>query len=91
MKNEWTLFSAEQGNLLIRLILAHIISDFVLQTSKIVQNKKWFSGYMALHILIVLASTFLLSGLWKVSIGIALLHWLADAVKVTLQSKTTIK
>jgi hypothetical protein len=91
MKNELLLFSAEQGNLLIRLLLAHIISDFVLQSDKMVHSKKWFSKYMLLHIAIVFASTFILSGLWQISIAIALLHWLIDSVKVEIQSRTIIK
>ncbi len=90
MKNELILFSLEQGNLLIRLLLAHIISDFVFQTDNMVKNKKWFSLYMLLHILIVFVSTFALSGLWKISIVIAALHWLADSVKVEIQSRTTL-
>ncbi len=91
MNSELILFSTEQGNLLIRLLLAHIISDFVLQSQKMVQNKKWFSKYMLLHIGVVFASTLLLSGLWYVSAGIALLHWLIDSIKVQLQSRTAIK
>ncbi|MBP6021967.1 DUF3307 domain-containing protein [Ferruginibacter sp.] len=91
MKNELILFSLEQGNLLIRLLLAHIISDFVLQTDKMVENKKWFSSYMLLHILIVFISAFALSGLWKVSIIIATLHWVIDSIKVEIQSRTSIK
>ena len=46
MKNELILFSVAQGNLLIRLLLAHIISDFILQTDKMVKSKKWLSLYM---------------------------------------------
>ena len=91
MKNELILFSAEQGNLLIRLLLAHIISDFVLQTDKMVESKKWFSGYMLLHIMIVFVSTFLLSGLLQVSLIIAVLHWIIDSVKVEMKNRTHLK
>jgi hypothetical protein len=91
MKNELLLFSAEQGNLLIRWLLAHILSDFVLQSDKMVQNKKWFSKYMLLHITTVFAITFLVSGLWKISILIAVLHWLVDSIKIEIQSRTTLK
>jgi hypothetical protein len=91
MKNELILFSAEQGNLLIRLLIAHIISDFVLQTDRMVQNKKWISKYMLLHIAIVFASAFVLSGLWQISLTIAVLHWLIDSVKVEMQSQNKIK
>lgn len=91
MKNELILFSAIQGNLLIRLLLAHIISDFILQSDKMVQAKKWFSKYMMLHIFIVLTSTFLLTGLWEISIIIAVLHWLVDSLKVELETRNKIK
>ena len=91
MKNELILFTAVQGNLLIRLLLAHIISDFILQTDKMVKGKKWFSLYMLIHLIIVFTSTYALSGLWKISIYITLLHWLADAVKVEIQSRNNLK
>jgi hypothetical protein len=87
MKNELILFSTEQGNLLIRLLLAHIISDFVLQTNSMVQNKKWVSLEMLYHIVIVFLLTLLLSGLWKVSLFIAVLHWITDGFKIQLKSK----
>lgn len=91
MKNELILFSVAQGNLLIRLLLAHIISDFILQTDKMVKSKKWLSLYMLVHIIIVFASTFALSGLWKISIFIAVLHWFTDSVKVEIQSRSNLK
>ena len=91
MKSELILFSAEQGNLLIRLLLAHIIGDFVLQTDKMVQNKKWFSKYMLLHITIVFIITFVLSGLWKIAIAISALHWLIDSLKIELQKRNYFK
>ena len=71
--------------------MTHIISDFILQTNKMVETKKWFSPYMLLHIIIVFISTFALSGLWKISIAIAVLHWLTDSVKVEVQSRTNLK
>lgn len=91
MKNELILFSTGHGNFLIRLLLAHIISDFVLQTNKMVQNKKWFSTYMLFHIAIVFASTFLLTGLWKISLAISLAHWLTDSIKIEIQNRNTYK
>lgn len=87
MNNELVLFSTEQGNLLIRLLLAHIISDFVLQTDSMVQNKKWFSLEMLYHIVIVFLLTFLLSSLWKISLFIAVSHWITDGFKIQLKSK----
>jgi hypothetical protein len=45
MENEMTLFTAQQVNFLVRLLLAHIMSDFVLQTTKMVKIK---NGYQVL-------------------------------------------
>lgn len=87
MKNELILFSAEQGNLLIRLLIAHIISDFVLQTNRMVQDKKWFSWTMLSHISIIFVMTFLLSGLWQISLAIAIIHWITDGLKVQFTIK----
>ncbi len=91
MNNELNLFSTEQGNLLIRLLLAHIISDFILQTDKMVQNKKWFSREMGYHIGILFIVTFLLSGLWKISLIITILHWITDGLKIQLKSNNNDK
>lgn len=92
MKNELILFSAEQGNLLIRLLLAHILSDFVLQTDKMVESKKWNSLYMLVHIGVVFCCTLILSGgLLKLSILVAASHWLIDSVKVQVQSQNRLK
>jgi uncharacterized membrane protein len=78
------LFTIEQGNLLIRLLLAHIIADFVLQNRNMVQNKNWFSVPMGLHIVIVFASSYLFSCSIKIAALIALSHWFFDGIKVML-------
>lgn len=84
-------FTTEQGNLLIRLLLAHIVGDFILQTSSMVQNKKWFAPTMLLHVMIVFGLTWAFSGLWLLAIIIAVLHWLIDSIKVTLLKKYPAK
>jgi hypothetical protein len=56
----------------------------VLQTSKMVAAKSWFSKAMLLHVAVVYFSTALLSGLWGWSVAIALLHWLIDSIKMEL-------
>lgn len=85
MNNHLFLFTQEQGSLLVRLLLAHVLSDFLFQTSKMVSNKKWFSIEMGLHILIVFISTFLLSGELVLSGIIAIIHWFTDSLKVELK------
>lgn len=82
-----TLFTTEQGNLLIRLLLAHIAADFILQSANMVKNKSWFAPAMLLHILVVFAITGLLTGLWLPAAVIAIMHWIIDSVKTSMQKK----
>lgn len=81
------LFTQEQGNLLIRLLLAHILADFVLQTTRMAENKRWFNKAMLYHLVIVSACTFLLSFSLKITLIIALAHWLTDALKKQAEKK----
>lgn len=76
-------FTYQQGVVLIQLLLAHIISDFVLQTKTMVTNKKWISATMLLHIAIVYISTALCTGLWLPAIVVAVIHYVVDGIKVT--------
>lgn len=80
-------FSTEQGNLLIRLVLAHLLSDFVVQTATIAQYKAGFNKQMLLHVLITFISALLLSQSLYCAISISILHWLIDIGKVVLQKK----
>jgi hypothetical protein len=83
-----TLFcTPEQANLLIRFLLAHIAADFVLQSNRMVSNKRWLSPSMGLHILIVFVLARGFSGLWLSSLVIALLHWGIDSVKIALRKQ----
>jgi hypothetical protein len=80
-------FTNQQGALLIQLFLAHIISDFILQTKTMVSNKKWLSIDMLLHIVIVYMSTALCTGLWLPAIIIAVIHYIIDGFKVSATNK----
>jgi hypothetical protein len=84
MSNPVIFFTETQGLLLIKLLLAQIISDFVLQSDAMVKSKNWFSGSMFLHIGIVFLTSGLLSGLWWWSLAIAASHWLIDSIKMAL-------
>jgi Protein of unknown function (DUF3307) len=75
------LFTLEQGNFLIRLLLAHILADFVFQNRTMVQNKKWFTVPMIIHITIVFALTYILGGSIVIAAIIAFSHWLFDSIK----------
>ena len=87
MKNEIIIFTTEHGSLLIRLLIAHFASDFMLQNKYMVNNKKWLSKQMLIHIAIVFISTFVLSKIFLISIAIAISHWLVDSIKIQIAEK----
>lgn len=82
-----TLFTSEQGNLLIRILIAHLISDFVLQSNKMVENKNWFSKHMLLHVVIVFISTLVLSQKLVLSLAITAIHYPIDGFKKVLEKR----
>ncbi|MBY0424587.1 MAG: DUF3307 domain-containing protein [Cytophagales bacterium] len=87
MNNSFFIFSEGQGNMLIRLLFAHILADFVFQTKKMVDNKNWVSSYMFAHIGIVYIASALFTGWWVASGIIAIAHYLIDGIKITVKEK----
>ncbi len=87
MNNSLIFFSTEQGNMLVRILLAHLTSDFIFQTKRMVNEKKWFSTQMLIHIAIVYLSTALLTGWWFGSAIIAITHYVIDGLKISIQKK----
>ncbi|MBC7382120.1 MAG: DUF3307 domain-containing protein [Bacteroidia bacterium] len=85
MNSQIMLFTPEHGSFLIRLVLAHVLSDFILQSNKMVQNKGWLTRSMLFHIIGVYMSTALITGWWFGSALIALLHYLIDGLKIKAQ------
>ncbi len=81
------LFSQEQGNLLICLILAHILADFLLQTNKMAVGKRFFNWMMFLHIVSVFLITWLLGASCQLAAAIAISHWLIDGLKEAAKKK----
>ncbi len=81
------LFTLSDGSLLIRLFLAHLLADFVFQTSWMVNNKRLFSKAMGLHIFLVFLFAVLLTGLWWMAVGIAVIHYLIDLLKIYWRQK----
>jgi hypothetical protein len=74
--------------LLIALICAHLLADFVFQTTNMVLNKHR-PVFMLMHGLHVFALTALFSGgAMALSLGIALTHVAIDAIKVHLAPDT---
>lgn len=78
------IYTNQEIIILLRLIIAHLLSDFLFQTDKMVQNKKWFSKEMFTHIAIVYILSAIFSFLWWQSIIIALLHYSIDGIKISL-------
>ena len=87
MYSSLLIFSEEQGNMLIRLLLAHLTADFVLQTKTMVKTKNWFSIQMFAHIGIVYITSALLTGWWFISGAIAVIHYIIDALKKLAKDK----
>lgn len=83
------IFTNDQGNLLIRILIAHLISDFILQNSKMAASKKWFSLQMLFHITIVFTSTLILTQQWVLTLIITTIHYPIDGLKKTAERKKT--
>lgn len=77
--------------LLLKLLLAHFLSDFFLQSNSMIQSKSWFSKGMLLHILVVFVLTGLFSFLWKEALLIACIHYFLDGLKMTFNPLPTFK
>jgi len=77
----------DEINILLRLIIAHFLTDFIFQPSSWIadrQAKKWRSGKLYIHVLITAVVAYLLSGLWKVwwlPLFIFITHLLIDLWK----------
>jgi magnesium-transporting ATPase (P-type) len=79
---------------LVKLILAHLVSDFWWQSAKWVRDReerKIRSQYLYLHILVTGATALLFLGFtyWKIVLFIAILHGLTDLLKSYLKANFT--
>lgn len=80
-------------NLLLRLIVAHLLTDFVLQTTAWVNQKKQrkhLSPKLYLHVLVAGVTTYILSGLWQnwwLPLVIMVSHLLIDLWKLSRPDK----
>lgn len=85
------LFSEEQGNLLVRLLLSHVVADFILQSKTMLENKTWRSRNMVTHIAVVFLATLLFSLSFKIALVVAFTHWLIDSCKAEMQKLNKYK
>lgn len=88
-----TPFTYSEGNILVKLLIAHCISDFLLQSSKGIKSKQtkiFRSASLYTHIVITgLLVWFLLWDInqWKTAAIIAITHLLIDAGKLYANKK----
>lgn len=81
--------------LLLKLLLAHLIGDFFLQSNKSVKDKEkrqLKSPKLYLHVLVHIALLFLILwdwSLWPIILIIGISHLIIDALKLSLQTKKT--
>ena len=85
--NDYLFFTNEQGNILVRLLLAHLLSDFVLQSRNMALNKSWFSYQLLLHTLIVYACTAFFTGWWLAALVVAGTHYVIDGLKTEAKQR----
>ena len=91
------LFTTEEISLLIRLLLAHCLTDFILQPDEWVAHKKkrlWRSKYLWYHGLLtgIIAWLFLWRlDLWWAVIIITISHIIIDNLKLWLENPGTSK
>jgi hypothetical protein len=67
--------------ILVRLLLAHLAADFLLQTRRMVENKGWFTRWMGAHISIVFLTAWFFSSSLYAALAIGLIHWITDGLK----------
>ncbi len=73
-------------DMLLGLLAAHVVSDFVLQTDRAVAQKHRLT-VLALHSLIVIVLSYLMAGhwnAWRVALFVGLFHLLIDRIKMSV-------
>ncbi|MDL5501877.1 MAG: DUF3307 domain-containing protein, partial [Candidatus Methanoperedens sp.] len=79
-------------SLLIRLIIAHLLTDFVFQSDSWVNQRfknGWHSKYLYLHGIIAGILAYFFSGLWSliwIPIVVAITHILIDGIKAKYEN-----
>ena len=88
-----TFFTHEEGSILLRLLIAHLLTDFFWQPDKWVRGKEgriWSSKYLWYHCILtgIVAWIFLWNvHLWWAGLLIMFLHMLIDGIKSTLSRR----
>lgn len=77
---------------IVKLILAHLLGDFLLQPTSWVrekETKKLKSPKLYLHVLLHSVLVYLLIGSWTLAIAVLLVHFLIDTLKIYAQKERT--
>jgi hypothetical protein len=88
-----SFFTDAESSLLVRLLIAHCLTDFFLQSNKWVAEKKkytWRSSYLWYHGLLTGLLTWIFIGtlsLWWAALFIAVTHTLIDGIKLTIEKR----
>ena len=84
--------------IVVRLLVAHLLTDFFLQTHSVVMDKKhrgWRSPLLGLHALLAGGLAYLFAAQWDawllVGVGTAVSHWLIDVVKINIAGKPELR
>lgn len=85
--NQFLNFSDLEWNFLIRLLIAHLLSDFVFQTKRMVEDKKWNSLGLLSHIAVTMITAMALTGNTEVVLVIGITHYFIDMTKSHLTVK----
>lgn len=87
------LFTYAEGSIFLRLIIAHLLTDFFLQPDKWVADKeilRWRSKYLWLHGLVTGVACWILladPALWWAALAIAATHTIIDGFKLMASGK----
>ncbi|MCL5985534.1 MAG: DUF3307 domain-containing protein [Actinobacteria bacterium] len=80
--------------LFIKLLLAHVITDFVTQTEKFIERKRRSKMWLLLHAVIFVILSFLLlfdeKSDWRIMaaiVGLGMAHYLVDLIKINLRKE----
>src|SRR5690349_9726002 len=92
-----TPFSYEEASILVRLLIAHCITDFLLQSNKSILDKRrkvWSSKYLWYHGLLTGALAWLFVPdlkLWWAILFIMITHTITDGWKLSAEKKNGSK
>ena len=84
-----SFFTLAEGSILIRLLIAHFLTDFILQPNKWIEGKKrknWVSVHLLYHVCLTGAVAWLLlwnSQLWWPILLIMITHYVIDGAKTS--------